>query len=91
MSNGYLGSPAVLTSISNQEVVPLCPENWTRDRYLMLEFSFINYNPCKIRINNGETIYLDSEQGFESKIGKPKIESFVIVESGTKFSWLGVY
>lgn len=91
MGNGYLGSPTVMTSTSNQEVVPLTPENWTKERYTFYKFSFINKNSCTVKINNGDSILLEDDQGFECGKDDPKIESFVIVESGIQFSWIGTY
>lgn len=91
MSNGFLGSNEIKTSITNQEVVPASPEGWTRDRYLLYKLSFINYDPCRISINGGNPIHLNSEQGFESSIEDAKIDSFVIVDSGVRFSWIGSY
>lgn len=91
MANGFLGAETILTSTENHEVVPETPSNWTWDKYSFYKFSFINYDPCTIKINGGEPIYLKELQGFESSERDVKINSFVIVESGIEFSWLGAY
>ncbi|QJI52476.1 hypothetical protein [Psychrobacillus phage Perkons] len=88
---GYMGSPAVLTSTANQEVIPLAPTHWSDDRYTLYKFSFINYTDCTVKINNGEPIFLKAEQGFECDRYDAEITSFIIVNTGIKYSWLGSY
>ena len=85
----YVGSNKMMTSKAYQEVVPEKPENWTHG-YAFKSFSFINRDACTVQINGGEPIFLDIEQGFEAHREKP-ITSFVIVESGIEFQWIGRY
>lgn len=91
MANGYLGSDSVLTSTANLEVVPKAPESWTDERYSFYKFSFINKSNCTIKINGGEPIYLEKNQGFECGKEDAKINSFVIVEADVQFNWIGAY
>ncbi|MEK4025531.1 hypothetical protein [Sporosarcina sp. FSL W7-1283] len=91
MGNGYLGSSKILTSAANQEIVPETPENWTSDRYSIYKLSFINKNNCSVKINGGSSIYLEANQGFESSKEDKAINSFVIVEEGIQYSFIGAY
>lgn len=91
MANGYLGSEGLLTSTENLEVVPNAPESWTDERYTFYKFSFINKTACKVKINGGEPIYLEENQGFDSGKEDAKINSFIIVEADVQFNWIGAY
>lgn len=85
----YMGSSELMLSQARQQVIPEKPEDWTHG-YAYKNFSFINKNACTVEINGGQPIFLDIEQGFESNGGNP-ITSFVIVESGIEYQWIGRY
>ena len=91
MGNGYLGSESLITSTENYEVVPNTPDGWSDERYSFYKFSFINKTDCTIRINGGNPIFLEKNQGFEANKGDAKINSFVIVEPDVEFNWIGAY
>lgn len=91
MANGYLGTSEILTSSANEEILPKTPSNWTDERYSFYKFSFINYDNCQIKVNNGKPIHLNAEQGFECERGDQKINSFIIVDGNVRFSWIGAY
>lgn len=90
MKSRYKGSSSVLTSAANEEVVPEAPSNWTLG-YRFYKFSFINKNACVIKVNNGEEIYLETEQGFESDKDDQEVGSFVIVTPDTQYTWIGAW
>ena len=91
MANGYLGSSNLLTSTANLEIVPNTPIGWSNKRYSFYKFSFINKTTCRVKINGGEPIYLEENQGFESDKEDVKINSFIIVEPTVDFNWIGSY
>lgn len=91
MGNGYLGSSEILTSTANQDITPTAPENWSSNKYKFYKFSFINKQACKIKINGGYPIHLEANQGFESAKEDKAIESFVIVDAGIQYSFIGAY
>lgn len=91
MSNGYLGSPSILISTSNEEILPSAPESWTDDRYTLYALSFLNKTLCTVIINNGNPIHLEANQGFKSTKDDAPIESFVIVTPNIQYSWIGAY
>lgn len=92
LGNGYIGSDSVKTSTSNQEVIPSphAQLNWTT-KYNLYKFSFMNLQPCTVEINGGNPIYLEAEMGFEMNHIDTPVYSFVIVESGISYYWLGAY
>lgn len=91
MGNGYLGTSEILTSVANEDITPNTPDNWTFDKYKFYKFSFINKESCRVKINNGNPIYLEANQGFESARGDQAIEKFVIVDASIPYSWIGTY
>lgn len=90
MSAGYLGSPSLLVSKANQEIINAKPANWTYG-YKLYKFSFDNTQNCTVIINGKAKIFLKAGQGFEMNVGDEPITSFVIVESGIEFVWIGGY
>ena len=87
---GYLGTDSIKTSTANLELVPEKQANWTQG-YKFYKFSFINKQACKVKINGGNPIFLDAEQGFEMGVIDALVHSFVIVESGIDYQWIGTY
>ncbi len=83
IGKGYIGTDTVKTSEGNQDIIP--------DSYIFYKFSFLNYDDCTVRINNGDPIYLKAEQGFDSDIRDASIHSFEIVESGVQYQFIGAY
>ncbi|MED1863213.1 hypothetical protein P4V41_07075 [Fictibacillus nanhaiensis] len=90
IGQGYLGSGSLQVSTANQELVPNPPSNWTV-KYNLYKFSFDNTNPCSIRINGGSPIHLRGGQGFEVTHVDAPIWSFVIVEAGIEYNWIGAW
>ena len=84
----YLGSNNIETSVANQEIIPESPSDWTV-KYSLYKLSLINYQDTNIIINGKTSIYLKAEQGFESEITDPRIYSFVIVDAGVDYQWIG--
>lgn len=63
IGSGYIGSPILEKSESNQEVIPSPPATWTI-KYSFYKFSFSNDQECHVSINGGDPIYLRPGQGF---------------------------
>lgn len=87
---GYLGSKQIETSTENMEVIPESPISWTIP-YSLYKFSFRNYDPCSVVINNETEIYLDTGDGFEMAETDKPITSFIIVQPGVRYNWRGGY
>jgi hypothetical protein len=89
MANGFLGKEnGALLSTANQELI-VPPAGWNV-KPVFYKISFYNKTPCHIKIN-GNQIYLREEQGFESDTNDALIYSFVIVESGIDYNFVGAY
>lgn len=86
-SKRYLGSNQLLTSVSNKEIIPDAPSNWTMG-YELSNFSIMNYDDCTLVINDIE-LFLKSNQGFSTDIGTTV--SVKIKEDGIQYNWIGVY
>ena len=87
---GYLGSNAVKTSTSNQEIIPSPPVGWSTD-YHLYKFQFINYSDTNVIINGKTNLFLKANQGFETDINDANIYSFVITEADVDYQWVGAY
>lgn len=89
--SGYVGSSQISVSTSNQEVIPSSlPLNWNQG-YKLYKFSFSNQQDCHVIINGGNQIFLPSNSGFEMEEDDAPIYSFIIVESGISYNWIGAY
>lgn len=87
---GYLGSNKIEVSTANQEIIPNPPSNWTYG-YTLYKFTFKTYNDTNIIINGETNIFLRAEQEFQTDSGDAGIHSFVIVNSGVSYQWVGAY
>jgi hypothetical protein len=94
IGNDYIGTPDIMTTSSpNSEIIPSPPAelNWTQG-YKLYKFSFSNPNQaCHVKINGGSPIYLSASQGFEMDESDDPIESFIIVENGISYNFIGCY
>lgn len=91
IGSGYKGSPNLQTSVSNQEIIPDKPADWTMG-YMFYRFSFYNDQECHILINNDtEAKYLRAGQGFESTSEDTPIFSFKIIENSITYNWFGAF
>lgn len=95
--SGYIGSENLQTSTAMQEIVPNSTHKGLRLNSLY-SFAFINTESCHVIINGkkgigegGVTIYLAEGQGFSTVLGDAPIDSFIVVESGVHFNWVGAY
>lgn len=89
--SGYIGSPDILTSNQNMQIIPFPPSSWSI-KYNLYKFSFFNPDePCRVKINEGEPIYIAPGMGFNSNEIDSPIWSFVVVDEGIKFYWIGAY
>jgi hypothetical protein len=76
------------TSTANQELVASLI-GWT-EKPQYYKFSFLNIQACNVKVN-GNPVYLRANQGFESDLEDADIKSFIIVESGIDFNYIGAY
>lgn len=90
IGSGYIGSPKLEKSTSNQEVIPSPPPTWTM-KYSFYKFSFSNDQECHVSINGGNPIYLRAGQGFQMDAHDSPITSFKISESGITYNFLGAH
>lgn len=94
IGNDYIGSSDLLTTqIANYEVIPSPPAelNWTQG-YKLYKFSLSNPNQsCHVKINGGSPIFLSVSQGFDMDESDDPIESFIIVEQGITYNFIGCY
>lgn len=77
----FYGSPSLQTSTENQELVP--------ERTAFYKFSFSPKSNCTVMINDSEPILIESELGFNMNQVDAYISSFIIVDSGIEYSWIG--
>lgn len=91
LGSGYVGSPDLLTSVAYVEVLPNAPTGWTKG-YSFYKFSFSNDQSCHVQINgNTGQIYLRAGQGFNVDQNDKAVTSFMVVESGITFNWIGAF
>lgn len=82
IGTGFVGSSAIQTSTANQELVAGKP---------FYRMSFLNKADCTIKINGGDPIFLEEEQGFDSSERDVSIESFIVVTEGIQFNYIAAY
>jgi hypothetical protein len=87
---GYVGTDSIKTSTSNQEIIPSPPSAWNQE-YKLYKFSFSNQQDCHVSINGGNQIFLPANQGFECDETDAPIYSFIIIESGISYNFLGAF
>ncbi|PGZ96931.1 hypothetical protein COE51_16300 [Bacillus pseudomycoides] len=86
----YIGSPDLLTSTANQEVIPPPPSNWTSG-YRFYDFDFNNLQDCHVKINGSLPIFIHAGNGISVGVSGAPISSLIIVESGIQFTWIASY
>ncbi len=90
IGSGFKGTSQIETSIANQELIStLKPDGWTL--FQMYSMTFKNYTPCTVKINGGDPIFLDKGDGFVTSHVDTPIYSFVIVEAGVQYTFVGGY
>lgn len=87
MASGFIGS-GTEPSKANQELIAK-PAGWSFAPECY-QISFYNAEACTVKVN-GALIPLRAEQGFETDIDDVKIKSFIIVEEGIEFNFVGAY
>lgn len=90
IGSGYIGSSDLITSTVNLEIIPSPPVGWSVG-YSLYKFALSNTEQCHVKINGGNPILLAALQGFSMDSIDAPISSFVIVESGITFNWIGAY
>lgn len=88
--NGYHGSPKLMTSKANEEVVPAPPSNWSYG-YTFYKFQFKNAEDCSVTINKENTIFISAGDGFTTTPEDAPITSFVIKEANITYNWAAAY
>jgi len=89
----FIGSGAMQNSgAGNHEVVPAAPADWSNNRYHLKSLSFLNSQACTIRVNDSDEIYLEANQGLAVEADKfNMINSFIVVDAGVDYQWIGLY
>lgn len=77
----FYGSPSPQTSEANQELVP--------DKTAFYKFSFMPSSDCTVKINHSEPIFIQSGLGFSMNEVDAFISSFIIIDSGVEYTWIG--
>lgn len=91
VGSGYKGSPELeFSTTEHYEVIPKLPDKSLKENFLY-KFSFFNDQDCTVIINDGDPIYLRANQGFQMDENDALIYSFVIVEEGISFNWIGAW
>lgn len=90
IGHGYVGTDDIKTSVAGEDIIPESPDNWTIN-YRFYKFSFINKQPCHVKINNGNPIFLDSNQGIDTDVYDAPIYSFIILEDDVEYQFIGAY
>lgn len=95
--SGYIGSSELQVSVAMQEILPNTNHQGLGLNSLY-SFAFRNTENCHVIINGkkgtgegGVQLYLREGQGFSMELGDSPIHSFVVVESGVHFNWVGAY
>ena len=90
-----IGSKDLVQSTAMQEVVPDMPTGWTTP-IVFQNFSFFNSEGCHIILNgksgldgDDNIIYLRANQGLNIDEEDIDVSSFVIVEAGIPFNFVG--
>ena len=86
----YIGSPKLMESASNEELVPKKPEGHTVG-FILYSFEFENDQDCTVTINNKHSIFLRAGRGFIIGDNDEPITSFVIKEPGITYTWAAKY
>lgn len=94
IGSGYFGSPNTRTSTSNQEIIQQHkPITWSIPKLNVYKLSFMNpSSSCHIKINESEDqIFIPTGSGFEMNEVDNEIWSFVIVEAGIDYYYIGAF
>ena len=94
IGSSIFGSPNPQTSTLGQEIIQQHkPLTWSIPKLIAYRFSFMNSNSsCHIKLNGStDQIYLALGQGFESDMYDMEIWSFIIVEAGIIYNYVGGY
>jgi hypothetical protein len=75
------GSPEVLASVANAEIIPAGKS--------YLSFQLLNDQDCTIKVNGSNPIFIRANQGFSSTFEHSPIYSFKIVEAAKTYTWIG--
>ena len=88
MYSTWIGSPNIEESVGGKNIIPKSPDDWSFD-YNLKNFTFVNYQDCHVLINGSKNpIFLRQEQGIDYS-GTKGITSFIVVESGIEYTYIG--
>lgn len=91
MGSGYCGSPSLLTSIENKEIIQQHkPANHVGE-FSAYRFSFNNLQDCVIKINGGSNIFLIANQGFSMSYEDRWVNTFTIVTPDVQYNYVFAY
>ena len=92
IGSGFIGTKQwEITSGINTEIIESPPPNWST-KFNLYKFSFINpEHDCTVIINNKFELFIPAGRGFNTEEVDAPIWSFVIKQSGVKYSYIGAY
>ena len=93
IGSGYFGSPDTQISTELVEIIQQHkPSSWITPKLNVYKFSFMNSEDCHIKINESSSqIFLPAGSGFEMSEVDGELWSFVIVEAGVNYTYIGGY
>lgn len=92
IGNGYFGSDnKKTTSQANTEIIQQHKSTPTDKYFSAYKFTFKTFNDCHVKINGGSSIFLEANQVFSTDYYDAKIKTFVIVEAGVQYYYIGAY
>lgn len=83
-----IGSNKVMTSVKGENIIQP-QEDWTFQPKVQ-HLSFMNYDDCMIRINDGQELFLKALQGINLNEKGQYVDSFVIETDGIEYQFIGV-
>jgi len=91
----YFGSPSIVTSTGNQELIQAFKQNPNGRNIKANIFNFIPNADCTVKINGSDAISFKAGKEFIIDIGANPVHksiwSFIIVESGIQFWYMGIF
>lgn len=88
IGSGYLATDSKKTSTANQELIVKPNETSV---YTVYKWSFKNYQPVVVLVNNKTRIFLDALDGFEVTHLDPPIYSFVVETPNVEYIFVGAH
>ncbi|HEY8805434.1 MAG TPA: hypothetical protein VIM42_10095 [Clostridium sp.] len=93
VGSSFFGSPDPQVSTSDIEIIqPNKPIAYPAPKLKAYRFNFMNNQTCHIKLNGSDNqIYLSANQGFETDMYDAELWSFIIIEAGISYYYVGGY